>query len=457
MLRIPKRFVDVNQLRHDLTVKNGAYWAAVQNNRPTNAEPELYLWQEEGNYVLVPRNYEPPWLYHSDSPSGRLVRALPVVQTQRKLGKPFDLSFRGKLRDKIQEDACAALAKPGRDKILALACGKGKTTCSLYSLLERGRTGLPALVVVHTNELADQWEERIKQFWGIESTQIGRVQQKRFDWKDKPITIAMLHTLCKKHDRWPKEFFEYFKVVIFDEIHHLGAEFFGAACTMFPGERWGLSATLKRDDGMDKVIKLHCGEVAYEYLKQDLKPKTFILKTGVRVNENKYRLRNGRTNLAKLTTDLSRMPQRNDMIVQWIDKAAEQGRKIIVLGERTEQLCVLFDKIKWENKAICTGSVSSRDGSRRKALEADIVLATQHLAKEGLDQATLDTLFILQPFSGEGRFRQSVGRILRVVPGVEKKPRVLIFEDDIGIMVAMSGKLKNAMYKLGFDYKEIRA
>lgn len=435
-------------LKHQLTVKNGAYWAAVQNNRSTTAAPELYLWQESEQYVWVPRNYEPPWT--------RPHRKAVAAKTQA--GPRFEISFVGDLRrdTDMQAKAAAAQMEPGKDKILALACGAGKTVVSLYSLAKRGPSGLPAAVVVHTNDLADQWEERIREFWGIPADQIGRVQQDTIEWQDKPITIIMLQTLVKKYDRMPKEFFEYFRVVVFDEIHHLGADYFSKACTLFTGERWGLSATLQRDDGMDKVIQLHCGKVAYEHLKQPLKPQTYFIRTGISVRENRYRMRSGRTNLARLTTDLSLMKERNQLILKWINMMAAKGRKILVLGERTQQLCDLFDGVKWDSKAICTGSVSSRDGSRKKALEADVILATQHLAKEGLDQKRLDTLFIMQPFSGAGRLRQSFGRILRTIEGVNKKPKVLIFQDDIGIMGVMCGKMKNAMYKLGFDYKEVR-
>lgn len=53
---------------------------------------------------------------------------------------------------------------------LSAPTGSGKTVMALYMIAQRGQ---PALIVVHTKELALQWVERIKTFLGIPEKEVG--------------------------------------------------------------------------------------------------------------------------------------------------------------------------------------------------------------------------------------------------------------------------------------------
>lgn len=442
MVRAPKHLVNIDKVRNDLKLRNAAYWQAMQTGAPTQGlEPFLELFRETDEWVEVPRHYPLP-----------LVAPAPATATQVITGRPLQEGPLSKIepRDEVQVESVEALLADRTDKILALGCGKGKTFVSLYSAAKGKR--YPVLVVVHTNALLDQWRQRITDFLGIEPDDVGHIQGPTIRWKGYGVAVAMLHSLVQK--AYEDDFYKYWNLVIFDEVHRIGAKTFIQAASMFNAERWGLSATLQRADGMDKAIHLHLGPVAYEDLRQPLEPTIYFVPTNLQINMQRYIFRGGRVNLAQLMTTLADHPVRNQKIMHWLDKAVKDGRTVLVLGERLSQLSTLCETMtSTESKAIHVGSMSQEE--RRDALTKQVVFATQHLAKEGLDRPAFDTLFILIPFGGDGRLQQSVGRILRTFDD-KKDPKVLIFEDDISIIKALGNKMRRNLKKMGYPAKELK-
>ena len=80
------------------------------------------------------------------------------------------------------------------------------------------------------------------------------------DVEDKDIVICMLQSLSMKD--YPSEIFSDFGFAIYDEVHHLGAEVFSRAFFKLTTEySLGLSATMKRKDGLSKVLNWFLGNV----------------------------------------------------------------------------------------------------------------------------------------------------------------------------------------------------
>lgn len=435
MLSVPRAAVDMDRLRADLTISNPAYWQQKMSGNPITVEPTLELWTEQGKRVVVPRHYQPPYRK----------RARRVVDRRRNHKRWVSVSHKIKLRDKRQRRAFEAFTRDTEDKVVSLACGAGKTVVSLYSAAEGDR--FPVLVVVHTQALMDQWRERIKEFYGLEEEEIGHIQGPTCRWKGLPIAVAMLHSLCLK--KYPREMYGYFRLVVFDEVHKLGAQMFSQAAPLFPCERWGLSATVDREDRMDRLFKLHIGQVAYKNLKQPLKPKVFFMRTGLSFNTNRFMWR-GRPNMGRIHTMIAEHDKRNAMILNCIRKSADAGRTILLLGERLTQLHWMTETLQAEgyDAALHVGSMKKEE--RAEALTHKIVLATQHLAKEGLDRPAFDTLVLVAPFGGIGRAQQSVGRILRLYDG-KMKPKVFVFYDRIGIFEALANKMRRTFRAMDFQ------
>jgi superfamily II DNA or RNA helicase len=451
MLHVPKDMLDVDAAKNELTISNAAYWTALNSGLSTEGiDPKLILYRETKTYLEVPRNYKVPynrkgaaWMDEEGAPI-RVGVPPPVLKEN------YFHSIT--LRDEIQSNASFELQRSREDKILSLACGIGKTVVSLHAAAEKNL--FPILVVVHTEALMSQWRREIEKFLcDKEGTaiRVGHVQAGVLQWEGFPIAVAMLHTLVQK--RFTPKFYSYWRLVIIDEVHRTGAQTFGMVCSMFPAERWGLSATLKRGDGMDAVIQLHLGQVCYSYLTQPLKPKVYFVKTHVQLQENKFKnYRSGRINLPKMINVLSDNDYRNQAVLSWINRCVTDGRTVLVLGERVGQLHWFYENCTTHSKSIHVGAMTAEE--RLVALTKQVVFATQHLAKEGLDRPAFDTLFILIPFGGEGRLRQSIGRILRIEDG-KKTPYVFVFEDAISIMNALCNKMRRHLKNLDFSTKTL--
>lgn len=81
-------------------------------------------------------------------------------------------------------------------------------------------------------------------------------------------------------------------------------------------------------------------------------------------------------------------------------------------------------------------------GQRMKMLrEKQITFAISKYGKEGLDEASLDTILLCEPMSSRSMLQQVMGRIQRRKEG-KKDPVMIVFEDEIGPMMGMCLKMR---------------
>jgi len=114
-----------------------------------------------------------------------------------------------------------------------------------------------------------------------------------------------------------------------------------------------------------------------------------------------------------------------------VQKAVLQKRKILVLGDRKEELVAHHETLGKKLSGICVGSLDGRSISqdeKKLALKKQVVLATSQLVKEGLDQPDIDTLVILNPQSNRTFAEQAAGRILRQHAG-KQTPLIVVLYD----------------------------
>ena len=117
------------------------------------------------------------------------------------------------------------------------------------------------MIIVHKEFLLRQWKERIEQF--LPDARVGRIQGPTVDIEDKDIVIGMLQSLSMKD--YDINLFQCFGLTIIDEVHHISAEVFSRVLFKVVTKYYlGLSATMKRTDGLTKVIKMFLGDVVYK-------------------------------------------------------------------------------------------------------------------------------------------------------------------------------------------------
>lgn len=292
---------------------------------------------------------------------------------------------------------------------------------------------VPAIIIVHNTSFIEQWSAEIEKHLGVKPAV---VQGDKREFGN--LTIAMLHTLAQ--NEWDQEELDRFGVAVFDEAHHLAAPLFNKVCPMFPGKRFGLTATTEREDGLEDLYFHHLGSTLYTDLTMDLIPEVNFIKTSVKFTHDEMEeIRvGGAVNISKLRGALAVVEPRNDLILKEITEARENGRKILVLGHLVDHLKLLHGQCP--DSGLCIGKVAPK--KRGDILRNhDVVFGTIALAAEGLDAPWLDTLFLITPFKAAGLLRQAIGRIQRSLPG-KKDPVVVVFQDDVRTCMSMLAKMK---------------
>lgn len=411
---------------------------------PILGEAPISAWDQNSTHLIVPRNFVQPAAWKD--------LGFPVHDITPREFPAVDVHTRSTLKNAHQRLGFEALVDFG-DGVLSLQPGQGKTVVALHAWTTQK---VPAIIITHNSGLAYQWRERVQEHTSISADEIGWVQEDRWDW-EKPIVMASMQTLVSRVDEIPEEMRRHFGVVIFDEVHHLGAREFNKTAGMFYGTRWGLSATPEREDGMTALYQYHIGPVLYAFGEHDVIPEVFFKRTGVFVPAQdlpEIRDKTGEVNCPRLYGWLGRHGGRNDLICSAIAECQLEGRKILVLSEIVEHLKLLHGR--FPGSGLLTGQGKETMENRHKILyEHGVVFATMKLAQEGLDRKELDTLIIVTPLSSEGRFRQILGRIQRESSG-KQPPIALVFEDEkIEQCKNMCRKLKNHLVALHYPHSTV--
>lgn len=338
------------------------------------------------------------------------------------------------------------------------------------------RLGFRTLILVHKNPLKDQWVERIQQF--MPAARVGVVQSDKCQFEGRDFVIGMIQSMMQESgDKYPRELWGAFGLVICDEVHRCGAAAFSTVAPKFNTPYYlGLSATPKRKDGCDNAFKWVIGQViAAPTDKNRAKPIIYLRNTGIRAQ---YEYRSKKTgemvyvdlNDFKKPTLLKRIAKnkfRNAIIIEDILKALKAGRSPLIMAERLDILhCIAEGAMElaptYLGRTISAGMYIG--GKKREELDlaasCDIVLATVQLAKEGIDIEKLDTLFMATPVGDPVQIIGRIGRAktvkmpdgsAQVVPP-KNRPMVVDYIDyDLSALKGSFFSRLKYYKKLGFD------
>jgi superfamily II DNA or RNA helicase len=351
-------------------------------------------------------------------------------------GELIDVKFKGTLSCVQREctDTFHEMVKSSGTSpcggIVVLPCGYGKTVYALHMIACMKRK---TLVLVHKNFLVEQWTQRAKQF--LPGVSIGMIQQNVVK-TDADVVVGMVQSISKRE--YDAEIFKQFGLVIIDEAHHMAARVFSQALLKIPAKyTLALSATPERKDGMTDLLKWSMGEIIYRVKREQEQVNITSLvfetsKPKIIINKE------GRVNWALMVNSVSKNERRNRLILKYLLGYIEEGRKIIIMSDRVEQLKLLSAMIDESgiaaSKSFYIGTTSAKE--RESAEEKDILLTTYSMSREALDIPALDTLIMATPV---GDIEQVVGRILRKHPD-KKTPLVLDIIDPYSIFDCMRWK-----------------
>jgi len=338
---------------------------------------------------------------------------------------PSELRFQGTLRQH-QTEALTAFENAGHNGIICLPCGYGKTFTGIAAA---SRIGKCFLIVVHKEFLADQWSEELRTL--MPGIRIGRIQGERCDiGSDIDVAIAMIQTICSR--TYVAGTFNHFGFVIFDEVHHLGAEHFSQTLQRLHCRTMlGLTATPKRADGLSKVFEWYLGSIVY-HISSRPKDITVLVET-LRYSSADDSYTDvptdwqGRPIRPRMINNIANYTPRTNDIVDWVLPyvQSEETRKLLILSDRREHLIQFEDLFR--SKGI-TSIGYYVGGMKQKDLDISakqrILLGTFAMASEGMNIPTLNAILLATPKSS---IEQSIGRILRLKPE-ERTIQPIIFD-----------------------------
>jgi superfamily II DNA or RNA helicase len=329
---------------------------------------------------------------------------LPTIIKEQE-GIDIQFNFKGKLRD-YQVETCNKILKHLKNNGSGLASiytGWGKTCGALWLTAQMNKK---TLIIVHTENLLNQWIEKINDFLGISKEEIGIIKGPIIN-TDKIICIGMIQSISMKE--YPVDTFKEFGLTLYDEVHHVPGRVFSKIFYKI-GTKYnlGLSATLTRSDGLTKVIKYFLGETIVNLKLCILIPKITIYYTNIDPLEEK-RMCNGKANLPGMINDLCDSFMRNIEIVNIIKNKYNENRKILVLTDRRNH-CKELQRLLGDefDSGLYFGGMKNE--ALKNSNTKRVIFATYQIASEGYDNPELDTLIFASP---KTKIEQAIGRILR--------------------------------------------
>lgn len=415
----------INRIKKIAAFQNPEFYQAQKMRMSTYGKPRIIGCAEEfPEHVGLPRgcmNDLISLLEHYDVKIS--------VREETIAGKSIEINFRGILRPE-QEKAFRVLIQ-NRYGVLAAATAFGKTIIAAKIIAERK---INTLVLVHRQQLLEQWRERLSAYFNVPASSIGVIGGGR----NKPtgsIDIAMLQSLSKQTAMQSDETLKYGQVIV-DECHHLSAFSFEQVLKKVRARYiLGLTATPIRKDGHHPIILMQCGPILYRVDSKDcainnrMQQKIYIRQTSFTPP-----CATEITKISDLYVALINCEVRNEQIFNDVMMALKSRRVPLLLTQRTAHLDWFADRFKssvehvfvlqggmkkTDREAIFQKLMTLPDGAER------LILATGSYIGEGFDDPKLDTLFLTMPISWQGTLQQYVGRLHRQH---QNKKDVLVYD-----------------------------
>ena len=289
--------------------------------------------------------------------------------------------------------------------IIKAPTGSGKTVMFIKILAQ---FGFRTLIIVPLDRLMGQCKAELLKYTNLKEKDIGIIRGSLVSIKNKKVVLAMVHSLAQKE--YPDYIKNQFGIVLYDEVHVLGAETFSRTAPMFNCVyRFGSSATPRRKDGMAEVFWSHIGEVISEHGRRDVNLKVIMLPyRGLDTNHSGL-VWAGKLQIGRYYNRLAKSKQRTEFIARMVDKLYHaRGRDTLVLSDRINILKDVYSitTVPEKDKGLFT--------SKCKQIEKKIILATYGSAGMGVDIPRLTSLILATP---RADIEQPVGRLRGIVDG----------------------------------------
>jgi hypothetical protein len=424
----------LNRLLRLAAFQNSEFYKSQAMRLPTFNKPRIIACGEDlANYIALPRGCIDEVIQLLETH-----RIKTVIDDKRFAGRLIDVEFNGQLRP-VQLDAAAMIAEHD-EGILCAPTAFGKTALAAWLIATRK---VNTLVLVHRQQLLDQWHVRLEMFLNLPKKSIGQIGGGKSD----PSGCVDIAIIQSTHDKaGVKDFVAEYGQVIVDECHHLSAFTFEQVMKQVKAKYvLGLTATPERKDGHHPIIYMQCGPIRYKLSARSMTASSpFEHEVIPRLTEFCSPPEQADTTIQELYAALVNDNTRNELIVSDLLRVVQDGCSPLVLTARTEHLTYFETALtgKVGNVFVLKGGMGKKQ--RRSIAEAiagvpesapRIILATGSYIGEGFDDARLDTLFLVMPISWKGTLQQYVGRLHRL-HDAKRIVRVYDYVDSNVLMLA---------------------
>lgn len=247
---------------------------------------------------------------------------------------------------------------------MPIRSGKTKTTAAIIRAL-RARTLFIVSSAFGTLSLLEQTREALKET--LQTRMVGKIGEG--EWDERDITVASIQTLTKcrgKIDpktkkRGPMDprylaMLQAYDLVVWDECHHLrGKEWRGVMLDFDAPFKLGLSATVYLSDKKENErgaiwLKACCGNIRVDISTSELIDDGFLVRPDIHLV--RIRQPEGLKSLPwgeeLVLRGVYANPHRNAIIARIAGDHIIQGRKVLVVSDRLEQVADLAARIRAE-------------------------------------------------------------------------------------------------------------
>ena len=444
----------LNQIKRLAAFQNPEFYKRQSMRLSTALTPRVIACAEElPEHIALPRGCEAD-LAQCLADHGIELR----TEDQRCAGEPIEVRFQGEL-SRVQEQAARELLAHDIGVFVAPP-GVGKTVLGTYLIARRA---VSTLVLVHRRPLLDQWVAQIAMFLGLEEKDIGRVGAGKRKLSGR-VDVAMIQSLVREGR--VDDLVAGYGHVIVDECHHVPAFSFERVLAEIKARYvTGLTATPQRRDGHQPIAEMQLGPVRYvveaksEAASRPFEHHLFVRETGFRVSEAM-----AGAGIQAIYRALVQDERRNQLIIDDVLRALDEGRSPILLTERKDHLTYLAEQLRGHapNLVVLHGGMTDRERRDLSAQlatlpvgEKRLVLATGRYIGEGFDDARLDTLFLAMPVSWKGTLVQYTGRLHRRHPA-KRDVRIFDYADsELPVLRRMIEKRLKAYRAIGYTWQEM--
>lgn len=399
----------INFIKEELNFTNSEFLIKTKLAKNTwGITRNFKLVEEDGDEVFIPRGF-----------IGKLLRFCKDQNISfdflDEREKKDSTKFTAHITLKTHQQEAFNLAAKKDFGVIVAPPGSGKTVLGLAIIAEKKQ---PALIIVHRKQLADQWIDRIESFLKIPRKDIGKVIGGKVQ-PGKLVTVAMIQSLTKVLDSADGlALSQQFGMIFVDECHHVPAETYRSVISKLHSfYMYGLTATPFRKYNDGKLIFTYIGDLVAEIKASQVenlpKAKIVIRNTNLSVPFNSKT-----DKFETVSKVLVHDSARNKIIIEDVMTELNLGKKVLLISERKDHIDSLNLYLKQFYETV---TLSGEDSEQSKSLKWRLLkegnfqalITTGQYFGEGTDLANISSVFLVYPFSFEGKLIQYIGRVQR--------------------------------------------